>query len=60
MTPTLSLMRCLPEGRSAGERLWNTAGIGIVELNEEGEPTAIKQLNSRSGGTRFLKSESDH
>jgi hypothetical protein len=50
----------MPEGRSAGERLWNNAGIGIVELNEEGEPTAIKQLNSRSGGTRFLKAESDH
>ena len=33
---------------------------GIVELNEEGEPTAIEQLNSRSGGTRFLKTESDH
>ncbi|PFG08586.1 alkaline phosphatase D family protein [Marinobacter sp. LV10MA510-1] len=50
----------MPEGRSAGERLWNNAGIGIVELNEEGEPTAIKQLNSSSGGTRFLKAESDH
>jgi len=50
----------IPEGRSAGERLWNNAGIGIVELNEEGEPTAIEQLNSRFGGTRFLKTESDH
>jgi hypothetical protein len=49
-----------PEGSSAGERLWNNAGIGIVELNEEGEPTAIRQLNSHSGGTRFLKAKSDH
>ncbi|MCL7944216.1 alkaline phosphatase D family protein [Marinobacter sp. ATCH36] len=46
-----------PEGREAGERLWNNAGIGMVELDEEGAPTSIRQLNSRSGGTRFLKSE---
>ncbi|MDF0752006.1 alkaline phosphatase family protein [Marinobacter sp. 71-i] len=44
-----------PEGRDAGERLWNNAGIGMVELDEEGAPTNIEQRNSRSGGTRFLK-----
>ncbi|MDK8464750.1 alkaline phosphatase D family protein [Marinobacter sp. SS13-12] len=46
-----------PEGRDAGERLWNNAGIGIVELDEEGAPTTITQLNSRSGGTQFLEPE---
>ena len=45
----------LPEGRDAGERLWNNAGIGMVELDEEGVPINIEQRNSRSGGTRFLK-----
>lgn len=44
-----------PEGREAGERLWNAAGVGVVELDENGEPTEIRQLNSRAGGTRFLK-----
>ncbi|MCK7543498.1 alkaline phosphatase family protein [Marinobacter bryozoorum] len=44
-----------PEGRDAGERLWNAAGIGMVELDENGVPTDIRQLNSQSGGTRFLK-----
>ncbi len=43
-----------PEGREAGERLWNNAGVGMVELDEDGVPTHIHQLNSRSGGTRFL------
>ena len=47
----------LPEGRDAGERLWNNAGIGLVELDDTGAPTNIQQLNSRSGGTRFLKPE---
>ena len=46
----------LPEGRDAGERLWNGAGIGLVELNEEGAPVSIEQLNSCSGGTRFPES----
>lgn len=45
----------LPEGRDAGERLWNHAGIGMVELNEEGVPVAIEQLNAGSGGTRFAE-----
>ena len=43
----------LPEGRDAGERLWNGAGIGMVELNDEGTPVSIEQLNSCSGGPRF-------
>ncbi|MFN2361751.1 MAG: alkaline phosphatase D family protein [Marinobacter sp.] len=43
----------LPEGREAGERLWNGAGIGEVRLNDHGEPTAIRQLDSGGGGTVF-------
>ena len=47
----------MPEGREAGERLWNNAGIGMVELNDEGAPISIEQLNSGSGGTRFPQPE---
>ncbi|RBP27552.1 hypothetical protein DET50_11437 [Marinobacter pelagius] len=43
----------LPEGREAGERLWNHAGIGDVRLDEEGAPSAIRQLNTGGGGTVF-------
>ncbi|MGP9832342.1 alkaline phosphatase family protein [Marinobacter sp. NSM] len=43
----------LPEGREAGERLWNSAGIGDLRLTPEGVPSAIAQLNSDGGGTRF-------
>lgn len=43
----------LPEGRSAGERLWNHSGIGDVRLDSEGRPIEIGQLNSVNGGTRF-------
>ncbi|WP_412537628.1 alkaline phosphatase D family protein [Marinobacter sp. MIT932201] len=45
----------LPEGREAGERLWNGAGIGDVRLDEEGEPTAIRQLDAGGGGTIFQR-----
>jgi hypothetical protein len=45
-----------PENHQVGERLWNNAGIGIVELDSSGVPTNIRQLNSRSGGTRFPES----
>ncbi len=47
----------MPEGREAGERLWNAAGIGMVELDDEGAPVSIEQLNSCSGGTRFPQPE---
>ncbi|MFL1465717.1 alkaline phosphatase D family protein [Marinobacter sp. HN1S83] len=46
-----------PEGREAGERLWNAAGIGLVELDDGGAPISIEQLNSGSGGTRFPQPE---
>ena len=43
----------LPEGREAGERLWNHSGIGEVWLDEEGAPRTIRQLNADDGGTEF-------
>lgn len=49
----------LPTGREAGERLWNQAGIGLLELDEQGVPTAIRQLNAGSGETRFQENEAD-
>ena len=47
----------LPEGRSAGERLWNSSGIGDVRMDSEGRPVSIKQLNSLEGGTQFIESD---
>ena len=49
----------LPEGREAGERLWNGAGIGDVRLDNEGAPTAIRQLNAGGGGTIFKQRAKD-
>ncbi|WP_338920564.1 alkaline phosphatase D family protein [Pseudomonas silesiensis] len=36
----------VPEDAEAGERLWNSAGIGQVFFNEKGQPQAIYQLNA--------------
>lgn len=49
----------LPEGREAGERLWNGAGIGDLRLDDEGAPTAIRQLDAGGGGTVFQKRAKD-
>ncbi len=49
----------LPEGRDAGERLWNHAGIGDLRLDETGAPTAIHQLNAEGDGTIFRQREPD-
>jgi hypothetical protein len=35
-----------PEHSKAGERLWNSAGIGQVFFDDEGRPTLINQLNA--------------
>lgn len=43
----------LPEGRSAGERLWNHSGIGDVRLDTDGRPLQIRQLNADEGETEF-------
>lgn len=34
-----------PSGASAGERLWNASGIGLVTLDDEGRPVDIRQLD---------------
>ena len=49
----------LPEGRSAGERLWNSSGIGDVRIDKEGRPETINQLNSISGGTQFIENSEE-
>ncbi|MBC7182463.1 MAG: alkaline phosphatase family protein, partial [Marinobacter sp.] len=49
----------LPEGREAGERLWNRSGIGDVRLDDEGAPTAIRQLDAAGGGTLFQQRNDD-
>ncbi|MEG5265953.1 alkaline phosphatase D family protein [Pseudomonas sp. JDS28PS106] len=36
----------IPEHSKAGERLWNSAGVGQVFLNETGQPVLINQLNA--------------
>ena len=46
----------LPDGRSAGERVWNHSGIGDVRLDGDGRPLQIRQLNAISGETTFKES----
>ncbi len=36
-----------PDRARAGERLWNGAGIGLVELDDQGRPSRIAQLDAR-------------
>ncbi|WP_456024400.1 alkaline phosphatase D family protein [Pseudomonas protegens] len=44
-----------PEHAEAGERLWNSAGIGQVFFNEQGQPREIIQHNSNGKAkTRML------
>lgn len=35
-----------PSSRQAGERLWNSAGLGQVFFDEDGRPARVYQLNS--------------
>ncbi|WP_347910750.1 alkaline phosphatase D family protein [Pseudomonas grandcourensis] len=50
----------VPEHAEAGERLWNSAGIGQVFFNEKGQPQDIFQHNSNgSPKTRMVAPESD-
>lgn len=50
----------VPEHAEAGERLWNSAGIGQVFFNEKGQPQAIYQHNSNgSPKTRMVAPEND-
>lgn len=48
----------IPEHAQAGERLWNSAGIGQVFFNEKGQPREIYQLNADgSAKTRMVAPE---
>ncbi|MHC8331462.1 alkaline phosphatase D family protein [Pseudomonas sp. LB3P25] len=50
----------VPEHAEAGERLWNSAGIGQVFFNEKGQPQEIYQHNSNgSPKTRMVAPEND-
>ena len=50
----LEVVPRLPDRRRAGERLWNSAGVGQVFLNHLGQPTRILQHNADgSAPTRF-------
>ncbi|MBC3957766.1 alkaline phosphatase D family protein [Pseudomonas triticifolii] len=47
-----------PEHSKAGERLWNSAGVGQVLFNDKGQPTLINQLNANGAPpTRFVEPE---
>lgn len=47
-----------PEHSKAGERLWNSAGVGQVLFNDQGQPTLINQLNANGAPpTRFVEPE---
>lgn len=43
---TMQVVPHIPEHAEAGERLWNSAGIGQVFFNELGQPEAIYQHNA--------------
>ncbi|MEQ4314743.1 alkaline phosphatase D family protein [Pseudomonas syringae] len=47
-----------PEHSKAGKRLWNSAGVGQVFFNEQGQPTLINQLNANGESpTCFVEPE---
>ncbi len=43
---TMQVVPHTPEHAEAGERLWNSAGIGQVFFNEQGQPDGIYQHNA--------------
>lgn len=50
----------IPEHSKAGERLWNSAGVGQVFFDAEGRPTEIYQLNaSGREPTRFIEPDAN-
>ncbi|PVY75838.1 hypothetical protein C8D92_10698 [Tamilnaduibacter salinus] len=53
----MKVMPRRPEGRDAGERLWNQAGVGLVHFQPDGQPDDIQQLGASGGGTRFHASD---
>ncbi|WP_434456684.1 alkaline phosphatase D family protein [Stutzerimonas urumqiensis] len=46
----LEVVPRIPDRSRAGERLWNGAGIGWLELDEAGTPVRIAQLNADGSG----------
>ncbi|WP_290653518.1 alkaline phosphatase family protein [Aquisalimonas sp.] len=42
-----------PDQAKAGERLWNGAGIGLVELDQSGRPHSILHLDARGFDVTF-------
>ncbi len=49
-----------PEHSEAGERLWNSAGLGQVFFDDQGRPTRIFQLNADGRApTEFLEDRAD-
>ncbi|SDN32422.1 hypothetical protein [Vreelandella arcis] len=42
-----------PDRASAGERLWNASGMGLVTLDEQGCPVDIRQLDAAGGEACF-------
>ncbi|SDV04072.1 alkaline phosphatase D family protein [Pseudomonas mucidolens] len=52
----MQVMPHTPEHAEAGERLWNSAGVGQVFFNEQGQPEAIYQHNADgSPSTRMVE-----
>ncbi|MCS4261844.1 hypothetical protein EDF83_5799 [Pseudomonas protegens] len=51
----MKVMPHVPEHAEAGERLWNSSGIGQVFFNEQGQPVAIYQHNANgTAPTRMI------
>lgn len=44
----------IPDRSDRGERLWNGTGVGLLELDEQGRPIAIKHLNADGPVIRLL------
>ena len=48
-----------PDRAKAGERLWNGSGIGLVELDGQGRPTSIRQLDAQGFDVTFPPPDQD-
>ncbi|SEM16186.1 alkaline phosphatase D family protein [Halomonas daqiaonensis] len=48
-----------PDRAKAGERLWNGSGIGLVELDDQGRPSDIRQLDARGFDVTFPPRDQD-
>lgn len=56
----MKVMPRTPEHSEAGERLWNSAGLGQVFFDDQGRPSRIFQLNADgSEATEFLEERDD-